>query len=62
MEQRYFIDSWLLTCSLRSYCTANPCQKMGFDRTPTEKIRKQKDKVLIQKIIVPLRFKKRSSL
>jgi len=30
MEQRYFIDSWLLPCSLRSHRTANPRPKMGF--------------------------------
>ena len=27
--QRYFIDSWLLPCSLRSHRTANPRPKMG---------------------------------
>jgi hypothetical protein len=30
MEQRYFIDSWLLPCSLRSHHIANPRPKMGF--------------------------------
>jgi len=30
MEQRYFIDSWLLPCSLRSHRIANPRPKMGF--------------------------------
>ena len=30
MAQRYFIDSWLLPCSLRSYRTANPRPKIGF--------------------------------
>ena len=30
MEQRYFIESWLLPCSLRSHRTANPRPKMGF--------------------------------
>jgi len=28
--QRYFLDSWLLPCSLRSHRTANPRPKMGF--------------------------------
>jgi len=30
MVQRYFSDSWLLPCSLRSHRTANPRPKMGF--------------------------------
>jgi len=30
MEQKYFIDSWLLPCSLRSHRIANPRRKMGF--------------------------------
>ena len=30
MVQGYFIDSWLLPCSLRSHRIANPRQKMGF--------------------------------
>ena len=30
MVQRYFIDSWLLPCSLRSHRTTNPRPKMGF--------------------------------
>jgi len=30
MVQRYFLDSWLLQCSLRSHRTANPRPKMGF--------------------------------
>ena len=30
MVQRYFLDSWLLPCSLRSHRTANPRPKMGF--------------------------------
>jgi hypothetical protein len=30
MVQEYFIDSWLLPCSLRSHRIANPCPKMGF--------------------------------
>ena len=30
MEQRYFIDSWLLPCSLRSHRTANPTPKNGL--------------------------------
>ena len=30
MVQRYFIESWLLPCSLRSHRTADPRQKMGF--------------------------------
>jgi len=30
MEERNFIDSWLLPCSLRSHRIANPRQKMGF--------------------------------
>jgi hypothetical protein len=30
MEQRYFINSWLLPCSLRSHRIANPRPKMGF--------------------------------
>jgi len=30
MAQKYFIDSWLLPCSLRSHRTANPRPKMGF--------------------------------
>ena len=30
MTKRYFIDSWLLPCSLRSHRTANPRPKMGF--------------------------------
>jgi hypothetical protein len=30
MMQRYFLDSWLLPCSLRSHRTANPRPKMGF--------------------------------
>ena len=30
MVQRYFLDSWLLPCSLRSHRTANPRRKMGF--------------------------------
>jgi len=28
--QRYFIESWLLPCSLRSHRIANSRQKMGF--------------------------------
>jgi len=31
MAQRYFIDSWLLPCLLRSHRIANPRPKMGFD-------------------------------
>jgi len=30
MGQKYFIDSWLLPCSLRSHRTANPRPKIGF--------------------------------
>jgi len=30
MVQKYFIDSWLLPCSLRSHRTANPRPKIGF--------------------------------
>jgi hypothetical protein len=30
MEQRYFTNSWLLPCSLRSHRIANPRTKMGF--------------------------------
>ena len=30
MKQRYFIDSWLLPCSLRSHRIANPRPKIGF--------------------------------
>jgi hypothetical protein len=30
MGQRYFSESWLLPCSLRSHRTANPRRKMGF--------------------------------
>jgi uncharacterized repeat protein (TIGR02543 family) len=28
--QKYFIDSWLLPCSLRSHRITNPCRKMSF--------------------------------
>ena len=30
MVQGYFIDGWLLPCSLRSHRIANPRPKMGF--------------------------------
>ena len=30
MEQRCFINSWLLPCSLRSHRTANPAPNNGF--------------------------------
>ena len=30
MEQKYFKDSWLLPCSLRSHRIANPRPKMGI--------------------------------
>ena len=30
MGQRYFIDSWLLPCSLRSHRIANPTPKNGL--------------------------------
>jgi len=30
MVQKYFTESWLLPCSLRSHRTANPRPKMGF--------------------------------
>jgi len=30
MVQRYFLNSWLLPCSLRSHRTANPRPKIGF--------------------------------
>ncbi|MCL2598034.1 MAG: hypothetical protein FWD66_10395 [Paludibacter sp.] len=38
MLQRYFIDSWLLPCSLRSHRIANPTLKNGlrhFSALPT---------------------------
>jgi len=38
MVQRYFTDSWLLPCSLRSHRTANPSPKNGlrhFSAMPT---------------------------
>jgi len=38
MVQRYFIDGWLLPCSLRSHRTANPTPKNGlrhFSALPT---------------------------
>jgi hypothetical protein len=38
MVQKYFIDSWLLPCSLRSHRTANPTPKNGlrhFSALPT---------------------------
>jgi len=38
MVQRYFSDSWLLPCSLRSHRTANPTPKNGlrhFSALPT---------------------------
>jgi len=30
IEQKDYIDSWLLPCSLRSHHIANPRRKMGF--------------------------------
>ena len=30
MVQRYFLDSWLMPCSLCSHRTANPRPKIGF--------------------------------
>ena len=30
MEQGFFVESWLLPCSLRSHRIANPHPKMGF--------------------------------
>jgi len=38
MVQRYFLDSWLLPCSLRSHRIANPTPKNGlrhFSALPT---------------------------
>ena len=38
MVQRYFLESWLLPCSLRSHRTANPTPKNGlrhFSALPT---------------------------
>ena len=38
MAQRYFLDSWLLPCSLHSHRTANPTPKNGlrhFSALPT---------------------------
>ena len=52
MEQRNFIDSWLLPCSLRSHRTANPTPKNGlrhFSALPTHHPTSEQDNEMLDK-------------
>ena len=52
MVQRYFIDSWLLPCSLRSHRTANSTPKNGlrhFSALPTHHPTSERDNEMVNK-------------